>query len=331
MKFQLFLACLLTTIAAGSPALAAAEEPVPPFAGVVTADRVNVRAGGNENYEILTQLNRGDKVVVLSREIGWHKIKIPDACALFVNEQFVRPGPDGFLINGKNVNVRVGAALDYNVIGQLNSGDRIEVMGREKDWYRIHPPAGFAAWMKSDYVKYYSGVEQYEREERERKEIREEFARLGAAADAELGKPAGDAGLSPLLEKYQDFVNLHPREPEAEGARSRIKELRLQRAEQELIRARRKVEEKLAELNRPADETGVPPVASGKIEDLGMIINRPATHKLTADGKTIYYLKSDSCDLNRFVYYRVAVWGKIMNEPPAKHPLILVEKVKVIE
>lgn len=316
----------------------AKTEKIPPFAGVISGDRVNIRAGGNLNFEILTQLNRDDKVIVLDRSPDWYKIKIPESSAVFISQKYVKRLRGVYQVNADRVNVRAGAGLNYNVIGQLNSGDRITVLEKKGDWYRVRPPVDFAAWVYRDFVKYYSTVEGHLRKEKSKKELKKKFAELNAQAAIELNKPPEEAQLQPLLEEYGHFIELYADYPEAVSAGKKLKELRLKKTEIDRLKAagqlkqpKEKPEESLTELRRPPDAEPVPaPAAIGKIEDLGMIINRPGTHKLIINGRIAYYLKSSKCNLSKHIYYPVAVWGGVTHQPDWKYPLISVEKVEVI-
>ena len=47
----------IALVATSSPAIA---EDTAPFVGTVTGNTVNIRAGGNRNYEVIHQVNRGE-------------------------------------------------------------------------------------------------------------------------------------------------------------------------------------------------------------------------------------------------------------------------------
>lgn len=57
--------------------------------GTISANRVNVRAKPDIKSNILTQLNKGDIVNILSKKDDWLKIKPTSACAGWISEELV--------------------------------------------------------------------------------------------------------------------------------------------------------------------------------------------------------------------------------------------------
>jgi uncharacterized protein YgiM (DUF1202 family) len=324
------------------PGDAAAGERPPPFAGVITGGKVNVRAGANLNFEIIGRLERGDRVIVLGAENGWYRIEMPAAASVYVNAAYLKKEGEGipgtYLVTGNKVNVRAGPGLNFNVLGQVGDGDRITVTGIESgEWYRIRPPEGCSSWVYRDFVEFHSSIEEYYREKREEEEIGNEYARLTGLIDRAVSARPPAPEVSALERECHRFIAGHPGRPEAKLLSGRIKELELKKAEAEyvsetrrLLETRKKLEKKIEEIERGAGEPEEPPAAVGKIEDLGKIINRPGTHKLRSRDGKIFYLKSARVNFNRYIYHSVAVWGEIVRRPEWRYPLIVVDDIRVI-
>lgn len=233
-----------------------------PFTGIISANNVNIRAGASTNFEILGQLNKMDKVRVEGRSYRWYKIILPEQAQCFINKDYIyRRGKEG-IVSADNVNIRAGRGTNYNVLGQLNSGDLVSILEEYESWFRIKPPENCIGWVHSDFVEYYA-----------RGELPQE-------------------------------KKLTPRSIFTEEAKER---------------------KKPAQITQPA------PIASGVIDDLGVIINRPGRQKLMGDNGKIFYLKSETVNLARYVYYHVRIWGSMEEVPELKYPLITVEKIEVIE
>ena len=63
---------------ASPPAQAPAAVPEEfPILGEVTSDAVSIRAGQSASFEKIGQLKTGDQVVVMAKDYGWYKIKLP--------------------------------------------------------------------------------------------------------------------------------------------------------------------------------------------------------------------------------------------------------------
>jgi uncharacterized protein YgiM (DUF1202 family) len=298
------------------------------FAGVINANHVNVRAGYDTNFEILTQMDKGDKVIVNGESGGWYSIKPPLNTSCYVSADLVQIKDGEGLIRGSNVNVRAGSGLQFTVLGQLNKDDSVTIRSVEKNWVRIGAPVNCKVWVKSEFVDRYSTVEQYLNEEKRKEEARSLFRKTEGLFLAETSKENPlEMDLAPVANSFRQVILLGPDLPEAKEARQRLREIELRLAQIELVKTKKLLEAKQKEIER-RDEEPVP-LAVGVVEDTGKYINRPGTHKLLVNGMPAYYMKSDKVDLNRYVYARVKVWGGLSKPSEKDLPVIVVEKVKV--
>ena len=55
-------------------------------------------------------------------------------------------------ITSEKVNVRAGASLDREVLGQVNKPQKVFVVGEQGDWYDIRLPEGIVCYIHSDFV-----------------------------------------------------------------------------------------------------------------------------------------------------------------------------------
>ena len=96
-------------------------------------------------------LASGDKLTILDEVVGY-------------STEFYRAG-DGFTIHsddgtgtvtGDSVRVRTGPGTEYSIFTACDTGDRVSIIGRSGDWYRIEyaSPYGsiFRGFMRSDYI-----------------------------------------------------------------------------------------------------------------------------------------------------------------------------------
>ncbi len=230
-----------------------------PRSATVLRNQVNIRAGGGLNFEVLGQLDKAVSVLVIDEKYGWYKIKLPDEALSFVYQDYVRQG----IVTADKLRVRAGCGSNFNVLGILKKGQSVNVLSREGDWLRIIPPENCSGWVKKDY-------------------LRLSEKRLKTSLNSEHPAPAVKAKVT---------LNIAP---QADRAAAREKKIEVQ----------------------------------GTIEDLGKIFNRPGTHKLTRDKQVLYYLKSNSLNLNHYVYQNVCVIGALVDTEGARYPVINVEQLK---
>lgn len=128
-----------------------------PFLAQVTTDKVNVRAGQSANFESICQLSRGETVVVVGRSYTWYEIQLPLNARAFISDKYVISlgGVEGE-ISAEGVNVRAGTGIQSTILGQLDQGSRVRLLGKEEEWYRIEPPASMHGWVADSFLAFKS-------------------------------------------------------------------------------------------------------------------------------------------------------------------------------
>ncbi len=119
-----------------------------PFVGKIKGRHINVRSGGNINYEILVKLEEGDEVVALQEASDWYEILPPEGCSFWVHQSFIKENQ----ATTDSVNVRVRPSLESTVNCQLNQGEVIDPILQEGEWIKIKPPASARAWVSGTFV-----------------------------------------------------------------------------------------------------------------------------------------------------------------------------------
>jgi len=123
---------------------------------IVDTDSLYLRAGPNQNFEVLRKLKKGEILKKVSEKYGWTEIELPSDIRLYISGDYI--SKQGFLgtVNADSVNVRVAPLLNATVLGQLNKGDTVSITNSDTDWIEIMAPKGFTGWVKSGYLKSYS-------------------------------------------------------------------------------------------------------------------------------------------------------------------------------
>jgi uncharacterized protein YgiM (DUF1202 family) len=128
-----------------------------PFLGEVTAQNVNVRAGADISFERIHKLNKGRKIVVVGKQYDWYKIRLPRRAICYISSDYVaRDDSDLGTVIGNNVNLRAKANQNSTILGQLDKGEKVKILERIKDWYKIQVPKNCFGWMHARFVSIYS-------------------------------------------------------------------------------------------------------------------------------------------------------------------------------
>lgn len=146
LKISLYKILLMSILFCGC-FYAYAEETFP---CKVTGDRVNVRSRPDANSEIVTQLDRGEEVLVLEKGTEWSKIQAPIHSRCWVNNECI----DKNVIKKDLTNVRCGPGVAFPVLVQLKKGTNLKTIEFFGDWTRIEPPVAFGVWVSSKYLDF---------------------------------------------------------------------------------------------------------------------------------------------------------------------------------
>ena len=143
MRIRRILSLLLCASAFfGSPANSAGAVET----AVVTEGKVNVRGKPGFVGEVITQLERGDKVTILERvhlerakpgePTNWAKIKLPENTPGWVFAPFIKEGR----VAATRLNLRAGPGENYSVIGRLNRGESVKAIRTVEEWVEVEAP-----------------------------------------------------------------------------------------------------------------------------------------------------------------------------------------------
>jgi uncharacterized protein YraI len=233
------------------------------------------------------------------------------------------------------VNVRAGQGLNFEVLGQLNEGASVGVIGQEYGWYKVKLLGNTRCFVHKDYIK--DGLVMADK-----LRIRAGagtnfsmlgFLRRGDAVDV-LDEQNGWLKIAPPQEAVgwvkKDYLQLGTKKYVRQPPEPRV-----------IIKEEKPAETALpdspeAKTDTPQGEGQVLPLepgekmvaATGKIKDLGRLFRRRGTHKLVRGRKTLYYLKSETIDLKNYVHQNVCVMGHLKELKRSRHSLIDVQQIK---
>lgn len=155
MKMRLFIG-IVALVMVNAQTLWA-EPDIFPFAGVVNADTVNIRAGQSRSFEVLGELKKGAQAVVVQKSYSWYKIKLPNHARCYVYRKLVTFLRDQIgEVKGNSVNIRARADLNAAIIGQLNDMTKVKIVETLDEWYRIEPVEGIYGWVREDLIDFQS-------------------------------------------------------------------------------------------------------------------------------------------------------------------------------
>lgn len=133
-----------------------AEKVIDPTVGyVILSDgTLNVRETASTEAEVVGKLNCGDKVTILETLEGWHKITYGDegktgyvTTAAITNSEeeaktalltsFIYETGTAVVSEGA-LNIRSGAGKEYEVIDQIDNGDKVVILEKGQEWMKVY-------------------------------------------------------------------------------------------------------------------------------------------------------------------------------------------------
>jgi hypothetical protein len=117
---------------------------------VVKEAHVNVRGQPSLAGEVITQLQKGEKVVVLEEVAAskaktnapakWARIKLPGNTPVWVYAPYLDPATKSVKVS--RLNLRAGPGENYSVVGRLQRGATVTEIRRVEDWMEVETPPG---------------------------------------------------------------------------------------------------------------------------------------------------------------------------------------------
>jgi len=134
--------------------LARAEE-----TAVVTDNKVNVRGGPSFVREVVTQVQKGDKVTVLDHvttekpkpgePTNWAKIKLPANTPVWVFAPFLKEHK----VSVSKLNLRGGPGENYSVLGRLMKDAEVKEVRTVEEWMQVETPEQAYGFVDAKYLK----------------------------------------------------------------------------------------------------------------------------------------------------------------------------------
>ena len=351
----------------GGPASAgdanAVSAPSFPYTAEIIADNIYIRSGPGTYYYYCGRLNKGDVVEVVSSQFGWSRIVPPAGSFSWISMQYVSiDGTNPAIGIVTSDSVRVYAGSDFvkplhstTLQLKLNRGDKVKLLGEQKDdYYKIAPPAGGYLWVSTKFTKpLVAGVgvssSVIQRTEPngtvvtvisvEQAKLKEYYA-LEKQIQAERTKPAAQQNYTNIKKALVEIAN-----NKRAGKAARYSEFVVKRIERfELALAVAKEiqlqDTQFKQVQERIDKARTSRLA--KVEDLGRFAAvgqfqtfetyGPGNYRIiNASGKTICYALPSSgtskTDLSKFVGRSVGLVGTIEPHLPTKGALVRFTKV----
>ncbi len=336
MKRLIVIAAVLIITFSGSSIFAG---PKLPFAGKISASKLNIRSGPGPKYAILGVYEQGREVTVTEEKDGWYRVDYPKNAGCYIYSKYV--DADAGVITGDNVNVRAGASLKHRVVCMAEKGEKVQVLATEGEWCKITAPKEASAWASAKYVEPLYNIQEEKQRQANVKKAKGMIAGVDAAYEKEMKKSLDKRNINSLVAKYKKVAALRTGDDIHARAQHRISLLNQMKKEQaafiKILEDKKNIkeildkrDEKTKQEIKKLEEKKRGYAAQGWIEGMGNFIGRPATHKLTSGGKMLFFVKSDKYDLDAYAGKLVGINGKISQPDGWETQVIDVTQIDIL-
>lgn len=160
---------VFTATSTGSAAPAGSTASAGRTGTVCVDDTLNLRAQPNTNGRVIGQLTNGETVTVLADAAsGWIQVKTAAGLVGYCSSDYVQldhatevtntgsssdtPQTARVKTSGDALNLRAGSSSGSAVIGQLENGEAVTVLGTEGNWTYIQTSEGIKGYCSSDFL-----------------------------------------------------------------------------------------------------------------------------------------------------------------------------------
>lgn len=234
-------------------------------------------------------------------------------------------------INGDDINIRADSTLNAIVLCKASRGEKVEVVSERYDWYKIKLPRSVPAYVKKDLVEVMVNLSTLQPNQPVAPVLSEQTAKVLKDNVNIRFSPSESAAIIGQV-KQNEVVRIQ--EEQSGWYRINPPDSCFGWVHKQLVK--KSTSPIVAE--KPTVQAGEKSVLSadgtieamGVIQPYGMVFMRKATHKLITADKKVYLLKSEKKTLDSLNQRKVKVFGKVSGDPAQNNPLIIVDKIEVV-
>lgn len=139
------------------------------FTGGVNTNNINIRSDSTVSSEIICNVNKGERLEIVSGLYEWYKVKLPKNAPSFIKKNIVAVIEDkptnsfdklqgnvtqmhNAKVSKDRVNIRLHPNESSPILGRVNKNEIINILEDKGDWYRIEPVNNSFGWINNKFV-----------------------------------------------------------------------------------------------------------------------------------------------------------------------------------
>lgn len=114
---------------------------------IITGSVVNVRSGPGTDYSVDGNLLKDTEVTILQSQGEWYKINKGSLTGWISKSLLEVKQVEQLKVTGNPVNLRSGPGTNYDIVGQLQKGDTLTLLGATGEWYQVKNADGLNGYI----------------------------------------------------------------------------------------------------------------------------------------------------------------------------------------
>lgn len=174
------------------------------FTGKLTANKVRIRAQPDLEGPIIRQMNKNELLLVVGEKNGFYAVEPLKDTKAYVFRSYILDD----VVEANRVNVRLEPHIDAPIIGQLQSGDRVQgtVCAMNHKWLEIAPPKGTCFYISKEYVESAGGPEFLAQMQERKAQVEDLISTAYMNAEAECKKEYEEMAPQHAIEQFQNIM-----------------------------------------------------------------------------------------------------------------------------
>jgi uncharacterized protein YgiM (DUF1202 family) len=187
------------------PTPAQTAAPIKPFTGKITHNNVRMRLQANTDCPIIKELNHHDLVIVTGENDVFYAVQPSKEFKGYVFRKYILDG----VIEGNHVNIRLEPNTDAQIIGQLNTGDRVEgqISVLNSKWMEITLPENINFFVCKEYVENIGDPSVMSVVLQREEKVDELMLNYKEFAGSEMQKPFEEIQFQKVASNFQEIIN----------------------------------------------------------------------------------------------------------------------------
>ncbi|MDD5166417.1 MAG: SH3 domain-containing protein [Candidatus Omnitrophica bacterium] len=229
-------------------------------------------------------------------------------------------------INSDNINIRADSTVSSEAICNVDKGQNLEVVSESYEWYKVKLPKNAPSFIKKSLVSVIENKADNTLEANSAAQIRTAVVARDKVNirlhPSESSPILGQANKNEVINILQDREAWFKIEP-IDNSFGWINKKFVTKG----TGTKQEITDK-DKITAPPELPQENVTIEGIISPYGMVVKRPATHKLITSDKKIFLLTGNKKSLDALNYHKVRITGKIISPSREKYPVI---EIKILE